>query len=281
MLTITDHSRDSLALKYIYVVDSRRAGGLSIGINLNTNNACNWRCIYCQVPYLRRGNAPPANLELLEHELASVLDDILHDDFFEKYKIRSENRIIRDLAISGNGEPTTCKNFDQVIELIGRILETSGLNKRLKPVLITNGSLVNQTRVQKGIAYLSELNGVVWFKLDSATNAGIKKINNASISITKIRKNLEITANLCPTWIQTCVFGLEGEPPSKQEQDEYIQFLSSLSGPTSGLNGVLLYGIARPSQQKEASSLSHLPSGWLDLFANRIRKNGIEVKVCA
>lgn len=281
MLTITDHRRDSLALNHIYIVDSRRAGGLSIGINLNTNNACNWRCIYCQVPNLRRGNAPQANLELLEHELASVLDDILHDDFFEKYNIRSENRIIRDLAISGNGEPTTCKNFDLVIELIGRILETSGLNKRLKPVLITNGSLVNQTRVQRGIAYLSELNGVVWFKLDSATNAGLKKINNASTSITKIRRNLEITANLCPTWIQTCVFGQEGEPPSKQEQDEYIQFLSSLSGPSSGLKGVLLYGITRPSQQKEASSLSRLPSGWLDQFANRIKNNGLEVKVCA
>ena len=72
MLTITDHSRDSLALNYIYVVASRRAGGLSIGINLNTNNACNWRCIYCQVPDLRRGNAPQADLELLERELASV-----------------------------------------------------------------------------------------------------------------------------------------------------------------------------------------------------------------
>lgn len=281
MLTITDHSRDSLALNYIYVVASRRAGGLSIGINLNTNNACNWRCIYCQVPDLRRGNAPQADLELLEHELASVLGDILHDDFFEKYNIRSENRIIRDLAISGNGEPTTCKNFDQVIELIGRILETCGLNNRLRPVLITNGSLVSQTRVQKGIAYLSGLNGVVWFKLDSATDAGIKKINNASISITKIRRNLEITANLCPTWIQTCVFGLEGLPPSKTEQDEYIRFISSVLEQAPGLQGVLLYGIARPSRQKEASSLSRLPLEWLDQFANRIKNNGIEVKVCA
>ena len=279
MLTITDHRRDSLALNYIYVVDSRRTGGLSIGINLNTNNACNWRCIYCQVPNLRRGKAPKANLELLEHELGSVLGDILYDDFFEKYNIRSDSRIIRDLAISGNGEPTTCKNFDQVIDLIGRVLETSGLDKKLKPVLITNGSLVNQARIQKGIAYLSELDGTVWFKLDSATNAGIKNINNASISITKIRRNLEITTNLCPTWIQTCVFGLKGEPPSKQEQDEYIQFLSSLSGPLSGLKGVLLYGIARPSQQKEASTLSRLPPEWLNQFAIKIKEAGFEVKI--
>lgn len=281
MLTITDHRRDSLALNYIYVVDSRRAGGLSIGINLNTNNACNWRCIYCQVPNLRRGNAPAANLELLEHELGSVLDDILHDDFFDKYNIRSENRTIRDLAISGNGEPTTCKNFDQVIKQIGRVLETAGLNNRLKPVLITNGSLVNQSRVQKGIAYLSALNGEVWFKLDSATDAGIKNINNASISIAKIRRHLEITANLCPTWIQTCVFGLKGEPPSKREQEEYIHFLSSVLKQGTRLHGVLLYGIARPSKQKEASSLSRLPMEWLNQFAIKIKETGFEVRINA
>ena len=277
MLTITDHRRDSLGLKYIYVVDSRRSGGLSIGINLNTNNACNWRCIYCQVPDLKHGTAPEANLELLEHELVTVLCDISDGVFFEKYKICPGNRGIRDLAISGNGEPTTCKNFDQVISLAGRVLDSSGLADRIKPVLITNGSLVNHTTVKKGIAYLSELNGEVWFKLDSATSEGIKKINNAAISITKIKKHLEITANLCPTWIQSCVFGLEGMPLSKPEQEEYIRFLSSLSGRTPLLKGILLYSIARPSQQAEASALSRLPFEWLDQFAKKINKTGLEV----
>ena len=281
MLTISDHRRDSLALKYIYVVDSRRSGGLSVGINLNTNNACNWRCIYCQVQGLRRGNAPEADLELFEHELASVLDAIVHGDFIEKYNIQTENRIIRDLAISGNGEPTTCKNFDAVIERIGHVLESAGLSNRIKPVLITNGSLVNQARVQKGIAYLSGLKGEVWFKLDSTTDAGIENINNASISITKIRRHLEITANLCPTWIQTCVFGLKGEAPSKQEQDEYIRFLSSVLKLGTRLQGVLLYGIARPSKQKEASSLSRLPMEWLSQFAIKIKETGLEVRINA
>ena len=50
-----------------------RAGGVSIGINLNTNNACNWRCIYCQVPELARGTAPPIDLLLLEKELAAFV----------------------------------------------------------------------------------------------------------------------------------------------------------------------------------------------------------------
>lgn len=281
MLTITDHRRDSLGLKYIYVVDSRRSGGLSIGINLNTNNACNWRCIYCQVPDLHRGTAPEANLELLEHELSAVLCDISDGVFSEKYKIRTTNRSVRDLAISGNGEPTTCKNFKQVISVCGRVLNSTNLGDNIKPVLITNGSLVNHTTIQESIALLSESNGEVWFKLDSATNAGLKKINNASISITKTRQNLEIASALCSTWIQTCVFGWKGLPPSEQEQDAYIDFIESLSGHAPGLKGVLLYGIARPSRQPEASSLSRLSPEWLDQFAKKINKTGFEVIINA
>ena len=47
MLSINDHRRDCAGMRYIYPVVSRRAGGVSIGINLNVNNACNWACIYC------------------------------------------------------------------------------------------------------------------------------------------------------------------------------------------------------------------------------------------
>ena len=77
-LTVEDHNRDVSGLTYVYPVVSRRAGGVSIGINLNINNACNWRCLYCQVPNLTRGTPPPINLALLEKELRSFLNELLH-----------------------------------------------------------------------------------------------------------------------------------------------------------------------------------------------------------
>jgi len=69
LLSTTNHGRDDAALRYVYPVVSRRAGGVSVGINLNPNNACNWRCIYCQVPDLTRGAAPAIDLTILEAEL--------------------------------------------------------------------------------------------------------------------------------------------------------------------------------------------------------------------
>jgi len=278
MLTITDHRRDRLGLNYVYPVISRRAGGLSIGINLNTNNACNWRCIYCQVPRLQRGTAPAVDLDLLEQELCNFLTDVLQGDFYTCYNILPEYRSIQDIAISGNGESTMSIMFDQVVELIGYITRKFGLLGNIKLVLITNGSLIGRPEVRKGIARLSELNGEVWFKLDSATNAGIRRINNAHISKKTIRRNLEIASGLCPTWLQTCVFGLDGKPPSEAEQKAYIQFLSSVLAQGTILKGVMLYGIARPSKQPEAPRLSRLSGEWLEQYAQKISKTGIKVK---
>ncbi|MBI4005168.1 MAG: radical SAM protein [Gammaproteobacteria bacterium] len=278
MLTITDHRRDRLGLNYVYPVISRRAGGLSIGINLNTNNACNWRCIYCQVPGLHRNAAPVVDLNLLEQELCDFLADALRSDFCTCYNISPEYRSIQDIAISGNGESTMSIMFDQVVELVGYITRKFGLLGNIKLVLITNGSLIGRPVVRKGIARLSELNGEVWFKLDSATNAGIRRINNAHISKKTIRRNLEIASGLCPTWLQTCVFGLDGKPPSEAEQKAYIQFLSSVLAQGTILKGVMLYGIARPSKQPEAPRLSRLPAEWLEQYAQKISETGINVK---
>jgi len=279
MLSITDHSRDRLGLKYIYPVFSRRAGGLSIGVNLNTNNACNWRCIYCQVPGLIRGTAPDVDFDLLTHELKRVLAEILYGDFYTQYDIPESSRNIRDIAIAGNGEPTTCREFDQVVEIIGNIAAESGLLHKIKTVLITNGSLMHRPAVNEGIEKLSQLNGEVWFKLDSATNAGLRLINNAGILITRVGNNLKLCADLCPTWIQTCVFVLDGNPPSTEEQDAYIKFISELMKDETPLKGIQLYGIAREPHQQEAPRLSRLPLDWLEKYAEKIRTTGIEVKV--
>ena len=279
MLTTTDHSRDSAGLTYVYPVISRRSGGLSIGINLNPNNACNWRCIYCQVPDLIRGTSPEIDLQQLQNELDEFLNDVIHGDFYDRYEVAEDLRIINDIAISGNGESTTSAEFDQVVELIGQSINRFGLQDKIKLVLITNGSLAHKEVVQSGLSKMRSINGEVWFKLDSATDAGLKNINNAGISIDRVKENLKIVSALCPTWLQTCVFKLDGELPSRNECECYLQFLSSLKKDNIKVNGVLLYGLARPSMQLEAPRLSSVSEAWMNEFADEISQLGFQVKV--
>jgi len=279
MLTTTDHSRDKAGLTYVYPVLSRRAGGLSIGINLNINNACNWRCIYCQVPDLIRGSAPAVNLEKLGHELRNFLADVVHGDFYAREEVPDEYRVIKDIAISGNGEPTTANEFDQVVSLIDLILKEYGLLNSIKCVLITNGSMVNRVQVKKGLRKFAKMNGEVWFKIDSATPTGIATINQTKGSNVSTLKRLKASAELCPTWIQTCVFMYKNKPPRKSETDAYINLLKATVSRNIPVEGVLLYGIERPSLQPEVKVIKKLPESWLKGFALRINELSIDVAI--
>jgi len=279
LLTITNHSRDSAGLTYVYPVVSRRSGGVSIGINLNPNNACNWQCVYCQVPNLKRGAAPEVDVFVLEEELRGLLEEVGSGQFFEHYGLPPEQRAIRDIALSGNGEPTSCPQFAAVVGVIGQVCADFELFGRIKLVLISNGSLMLKPEVQRGLAHWSELGGEVWFKLDSATTAGRERINRIHLPNESARRNLEACTRLCPTWLQTCLFAYDGQPPADSEQLAYLDFLSSLAANGIALEGVLLYGLARPSLQPEARRLSTLPEAWLPAFGEQIEALGIAVRV--
>ncbi|MFO7541206.1 MAG: radical SAM protein [Thiobacillus sp.] len=265
-------------MTYVYPVVSRRAGGVSVGVNLNPNNACNWACVYCQVPNLVRGTAPDIDLVRLETELRAMLADILHGDFMQT-RVPEGARRLNDIALSGNGEPTSAKAFPRVIELIGQVMSDVGLAGTIKLVLITNGSLIDRPRVQEGLRKMAALNGEVWFKFDSATASGMRAINQTRISPDRQFERLTIAASLCPTWLQTCVFARDGMPPSASEQAAYLDRVAHIRQQSIPVRGVLLYGLARQSMQPQASRLEALPAEWLNGFADSIRAAGLPVKV--
>ncbi|MBP6189712.1 MAG: radical SAM protein [Azonexus sp.] len=276
MLTTDDHRRDSAGLRYVYPVISRRAGGVSIGINLNPNNACNWACVYCQVDNLTRGGPPPIDLDCLEHELAGFLDGALNGDFMLRH-VPPEARRLMDVAFSGNGEPTSASEFAEAVGVVGKVLERFDQKGKLVVRLISNGSLMHRAEVQSGIRKLAELGGEVWFKMDRATADEVAEINGVPWQMAKTSKNLEICAGLAPTWVQTCWFALDGIAPPLASRMAYCKLLHPLADKLAGIH---LYGLARPSMQPAAARLSALPVGDLQDFARLVEKEtGIRVIV--
>lgn len=275
-LSYSDHRRDRVGLTYVYPVISRRASGVSVGINLNPNNACNWRCIYCQVPGLQRGAAPAIDVPSLEQELRTFLTELLHGDFMMR-EVPAELRRINDIALSGNGEPTSSSEFGKVIEAIRRTMLDFFPVGRIKLVLITNGSLIARPAVQLGLQQMAQLNGEVWFKVDGAGDPDRRRINQTRVSTEKIADNLALSASLCPTWIQTCLFQIDGQVSARLEA--YLDFLKAMANRGVRLEGVLLYGLARPSTQPEAPRLSTAPLSSLELWAASIRALGLSVSV--
>ena len=278
MLNTRNHDRNAAGLTYVYPVISRRAGGVSIGVNLSPNNACNWHCVYCQVPNLVRGSAPEIDISLLNTELSEFIQEILCGSFMREH-VPEDCRGICDVAISGNGEPTGCDQFDVVVETIVSVLRDAAFPGGINIVLITNGSYVHRPPVRKGLEMMAKHGGEVWFKVDSTTDEGIVRINGVKLSPMRLRKQLKITAARCPTWIQTCMFNWDGLPPVEAEVTAYLDFLADIRRDAVSVKGVLLYGVARPSMQSEAAHVSPLDGNWMGGMARRIEAVGLSVKL--
>jgi len=276
-LTIRDHSRDAAGLTYVYPVVSRRSGGVSIGINLNPNNACNWACSYCQVEGLTRGPAPAIDIDLLTAELRGFLTRAMTDEWMEA-NAPDGARTISDIAFSGNGEPTTAKGFDAIVRAVLGVRSALGLD--VPTVLITNGSQIHKPGVLEGLRAMATARGEVWFKIDRATREGRSEVNHIEAGLDRVAKNLALAAEACPTKIQTCMFAREDLPPSDAELDAYVAFLAAQAGRGVALRGVLLYGLARVSMQPDAPLLQRLPDAWLHGFGERIAAaSGLDVSV--
>src|SRR5215468_1463371 len=114
------HERRWEENRYVYAVVSRRSGGVSIGINLNPDKACNFDCIYCQVDR----TTPPAVREVELPRLAEELDAVLTAerdgtlyDAPPFAALPAGRRGVRDIAFSGDGEPTTYPRFEEAVTI--------------------------------------------------------------------------------------------------------------------------------------------------------------------
>ena len=274
ILTITNHDRNIFQGKYIYPVVSRRAGGLSLGINLNTNNACNWQCIYCEVPNLVRGKPEPINLQELESELDYWLDQIINKSFLSQYtKSKTE---FKDIAFSGNGEPTASKQFKDVIGILIKKIKEYKLDKKIVIRLITNGSYMANPVIQESFSLISNFNREIWFKIDCVKKHDIQTVNQVNLSLVTIKKNLEAALNNGPTVIQTCFFKLNEKLPSLESLGAYINFLKIYE---NKIKEIHLYSLARLSEQPSQKKLTRLTKSELEVIAIKIKVLNIPVQI--
>jgi wyosine [tRNA(Phe)-imidazoG37] synthetase (radical SAM superfamily) len=218
------------------------------------------------------------DFELLEKELRFFLNYVLKGNFYQQFHVDENNRVIKDIAISGNGEPTSLKEFDRAVALVGHIAIDMGVLPRSQFVLITNGSLLHRLAVRNGLKILNEFAGEVWFKFDSATEQGRRLINGAGQGLQLSINNLELSAQLCNTKLQICLVNYEGRGFPLTERKALLDFMEKINNGVR-LNEVMLYTLERPSLQPEASRLSKLSADIMSEFADKIRELGFNVSV--
>jgi wyosine [tRNA(Phe)-imidazoG37] synthetase (radical SAM superfamily) len=271
LLSYDKHSRNFRQYRYVYPVVSRRAAGVSLGINLNTNNACNWRCVYCQVENLIRGKPEPLDLVMLEDELDKMLAWILRGDFIKLYAPVNLQRL-NDICLSGNGESTLAPEFMAVCNIISSLRRKHQVPAAVKTILISNGSEINHDDIQCGLRVIAANSGEVWFKIDRATAKGIAQVNQVNLHLNGVIERFKLAASCCPTLVQSCWFKTAACDPDPSEAKAFIQLMLKLKP-----EGVLLYSTARNPALPEGQNISPVSVEFLQHLALQLKDNGIKV----
>ena len=267
-----DHRRVWRDFDYCYPVISRRSHGLSLGVNLNPDKVCNFDCVYCEVDRLTPPKRKDLDLELLEGELSLLLDLSTSGDIYQVPPFdsaRPEHRRLNDIALSGDGEPTTAREFAEVVARVARLKGLRGLDS-VKLVLITDSSRLQAPDVVKGLESLMANQGEIWAKLDAGSEAYYREICRSLVPFDRILDNLLATARRWPILIQTLFLDWKGQGPSGAELEAYCGRLKDILAQGGQIQAIQLYTVARPTPEAEARPLRRLE---LDAIAASLREH--------
>jgi len=263
--------------RFVYPVLSRRSGGLSVGVNLNPDKVCNFDCIYCQVNRTTESETRFVELDQLLDELDRMLEWVISARIFESGKFADtpeQLRTLRDIAFSGDGEPTTYRNFDEVIQACATLKQKHQLDD-VAMVLISNASMFHREHVQRGLQILDQNQGQVWAKLDAGTDAYYQLVERTTIPFQQILDNITQVSLTRPVVIQALFMRIQGEPPAAAEQQAFCDRLNEIVDQGGQLELIQLYTVARPPAESFVTPLSDQE---IDLFVERIRQQtGLEV----
>ena len=253
-----DHPRDWRENAYVYPVISRRSGGLSIGINLNPDTACNFDCVYCQVDRTGTPRVREVDVAKLEGELSQMIADVQSGALFEDpafTDVPSERRKIRDFAFSGDGEPTTCKHFRECVELVARLKRDAGL-RDVKIVLITDACYLTKPDVVAGLVILDQNNGEIWAKLDAGTEEYYQRVNRPNYPLRHVLENIIAAAQVRPVVIQSLFMRLDGVGPDEAERSAFCDRLNEVTQAGGRIAYVQVYTVARRPAESFVTALS-------------------------
>lgn len=252
-----NHSRLFHQNRFVYPVVSRRSRGISVGVNLNPDKVCNFDCIYCQVDRRSESETKFVELDQVLEELRSVLNLIVSGEIYADAKFASTPepfRRLNDIAFSGDGEPTTFRNFDDIIDQVATLKRELASDAHM--VLITNASMLHRAHVQRGLETMDANNGQVWAKLEAGTDEYYQLIERTRIPFRQILDNITSAAKIRPLIIQSLFMNVNGKPPSQDELMAFCDRLSEITSAGGQLKLIQLYTVARQPAESFVTALT-------------------------
>ncbi|HVU89375.1 MAG TPA: radical SAM protein [Pirellulales bacterium] len=254
-----EHPRSFETNRFVYPVVSRRSGGVSIGVNLNPDKVCNFDCIYCQVDRVSTSETRFVGTEQLLAELDHMLRLVTSGELFTHPRFRDTPAALRrlnDIAFSGDGEPTTYRDFDEIVSACAAVKRRHGLDQ-VKMVLITNASMFHRPAVERGLAILDQNQGEIWAKLEAGTDAYYHLVERTTIPFRRILDNIAAAARVRPLVIQSLFMRIDNVPPGDVELNAFCDRLNEITAAGGQLSLVQIYTVARRPAESNVTPLTN------------------------
>jgi len=253
----TDHPRTYRENRFVYPVLSRRSEGISLGINLNPDKVCNFDCIYCQVDRRSEAETRFVETERLIAELDDMFRFVAGGEIYQDAAFRCVPPALRrlnDVAFSGDGEPTTYRNFDSIIAAVADVKRCHELDQT-KLVLITNASMFHRPAVQRALEVLDRNNGEIWAKLDAGTATYFQQVDRTKIPFHRVLENITAAARVRPLVIQSLFMRIDDVPPPDAEIEAFCNRLSEIVAGGGQIKLVQVYTVARRPAESYVTAL--------------------------
>ena len=266
--TAFDRPRDWLGNRFVYAVISSRAGGLSLGVNMNPSRLCNFDCSYCEVDRRAPSSEKQLLVDVMATELHRTLLSVRQGHLRSRpwyHSLPAELLQLRHVALSGDGEPTLAPNFVEAVQAVARVRALGGF---FKVVLLTNGTGLDQAEVLRGLEILTKSDDI-WVKLDGGSQEFVDKVNRPNVPLEKILGNILLVGRRRPVIIQSLFPAIHGEEPPADEIHEYALRLKELKVGGAQIPLVQIYSAARPGVHAE---WGHLPLRVLSQIAQTVRQ---------
>ncbi len=232
-------------LELIYPVVSRRSGGLSLGVDLFPDRkTCNFDCPYCEIfPF---SGEPPFRPEDLDRELA---------EFFEvDYPSFPPDLPLRDLTLSGSGEPTLSPHLGSALASIRAARDRWAPGADL--VVITNSTTLGHPDTADLLGRcVDEADLRIWAKLDGGNEDGYGRMSRSRVPFREVVEGILSFSRTRAVIIQTMLCALDGRGPSDSDLSDYARLLESLLGRGARFLEIHLYTQARPSPEGRTTPL--------------------------
>jgi wyosine [tRNA(Phe)-imidazoG37] synthetase (radical SAM superfamily) len=223
------------------------------------------------------------DIPVLEQELDQLLFRVQRGSLWDSPPFNTAApalRVVRDIAIAGDGEPTAAPEFVDAIASVGHVARRRGLRLGLSGDvslhLLTNATLLHRPRVAEGLEAFAALGGELWAKLDAGSQTYFELVDGTSLPLDRVVQNIVGAAQRRPLVLQCMFMRWEGHGPDDVEISAWTERLVQILEAGGEIRLVQVYTLARRPADPRASVLPLLE---LERIAQSARNIGLAVEL--